>query len=106
MSHILVHCLFKKCFLLNKGGVFLLVFNFESYIELFYLHIFYWTTCMSGVHGSHDRALDTMYLQLMMVVSPYVGAGDQILEKQPVLLIADPSLYPLNRVLPINPGLL
>ena len=55
--------------------------------------------CISvpGALGIQKRASDLLELELQMVVSLYVGAGNstQVLWKNSQFLIADPSLQPL-----------
>jgi hypothetical protein len=55
------------------------------------------TLWVSGVHGGQERIVGPLELELQVVVSCHVGARNwtRLLEEQPVILTAEPSLQPL-----------
>lgn len=65
---------------------------------MFYLHV---CLCFAGgVHGDQKKALDALELELEIVVSHHVGAGEpnpDSLQEQ-LLLAAEPSLEFLNHL--------
>lgn len=64
---------------------------------MFCLHICLFTTPISSALGSQKWVLDSLELELQIVMRCYVGSGNETpgsLEEQPVFLSVVPSLRP------------
>lgn len=61
-------------------SLFSLTFTFLNlYVQIFCLHVYMCTMCMSGTRGSRKRVSHLLELELLMVLSHHVGAENRAL---------------------------
>ena len=74
-------CLMEKSFYVNITQFYFklyMIFIFILCLWVFCLHIYLCNTFISGSHRSHKMALDSLVLQLQMVIWCFMGARNQL----------------------------